>query len=98
MRDITKMNILELITPHLIDRLGQTYIQNKEYQKSVKEADLILEKLEEFLNKEQSELLEEYVTANNATIAIMERLIYRQGMHDMLDLLTSIMKGGEINI
>lgn len=92
MDDITRKTVLEVITPCLTDRLGRTYLEDKEYQESVKKADLIFEKLDAALTKNQAELLEEYFIANNATVAIMEKLIHRQGMRDMLDFLISLLK------
>lgn len=58
---------------------------------------MIFEKLDDSLNEQQAKLLEEYFCANNATVAIVERLVYQQGMRDMLVLLTSILKGGGEN-
>ena len=86
-------DVWKFIAPYLADRAGRTYAQNKEYKESVKKADLIFEKLDESLSEQQAELLEEYFCANNATVAIMERLVYQQGMRDMLVLLTSILEG-----
>ena len=90
-------NVWEFIAPYLADKTGRTYTQNKEYKESVKAADLIFDKLDDSLSDQQAELLEEYFCANNATVAIMERLVYQQGMRDMLVLLTSILKGGGEN-
>lgn len=90
-------NVWEFIALYLANKTGRNYTQNKEYKESVKKADMIFEKLDDSLNEQQAKLLEEYFCANNATVAIVERLVYQQGMRDMLVLLTSILKGGGEN-
>lgn len=90
-------NVWEFIAPYLANKPGRNYTQNKEYKESVKKADMIFEKLDDSLNEQQAKLLEEYFCANNATVAIVERLVYQQGMRDMFVLLTSILKGGGEN-
>ena len=90
-------NVWEFIAPYLVDRTGRTYTQSKEYQEAVKKADLIFEELDDSLSEQQAELLEQYFCANNASIAVMERLVYQQGMKDMLVLLISLLKGGGEN-
>lgn len=92
-------NIWEYIEPYLVDRNGRSYIQNEEYNEAVKKADIIFQKLHNTLNKQQVELLEQYSCATNSTNAVVERLLYRQGMKDMLVLLISLLKSdGKNNI
>ncbi len=87
-----KKDILDLITPYLVERAGKIYIDNEEYKESSKTADLIFEELNETLTDKQQELLEKYFVANNAAAAFAERLVYQQGMRDLLNLFISLLK------
>lgn len=87
-----KKEILDLLTPYLAKRAGKIYIENEEYKESSKTADLIFEELNETLTDEQQELLERYFIANNATVALTERLVYQQGMRGFLNLFISLLK------
>ena len=89
-----KKEILDLLTPYLAEpeRAGKIYIENEEYKESSKTADLIFEELNETLTDEQQELLERYFIANNATVALTERLVYQQGMRGFLNLFISLLK------
>ena len=92
-------DILNLIMPELIARAGRLYTENEEYKEAVRKADLIFEEISDSLDDELSEKLENYFTANNATIAIMEKLIYQQGMQDLLNLFIDILRRNEhVNI
>lgn len=95
--EMLKKNIWEYIEPYLADRVGRTCIQSTEYREAAKKVDLILESLDNSLCEEQAEILEQYLCADNEANAIMESLIYRQGMKDMLVLLISILNGGKGN-
>lgn len=88
-----KQDILDLIMPHLLTRAGRIYINDSEYKKAVEKADSIFEEINDRLNEELAEKLEEYFTANNAAAAIQDKLMYQQGLRDMLKLLISILKG-----
>lgn len=90
--DALKKNIWEFIAPYLTERAGHIYVQNEEYKEAIKKAGLIFQEIDASLNEEQSEKLEQYFTADNAALAIMERLVYQQGMKDMLFLILSILK------
>ncbi len=85
-------NIFECIEPYLMERAGRIYTKNTEYQEARKETDLFFERLNDSLNEEQSALLEQYRSANTAAVAVMEKLVYQQGMKDMLDLLLTLLK------
>jgi len=91
--DILKQNILDIIMPELLTRAGRIYIENSEYKKAVKKADSIFEEISDSLSEELAEKLEKYFTANNAAVAIQDRLMYQQGMRDLLNLLIAILKG-----
>lgn len=88
-----KQDILDLIMPHLLTRAGRIYINDSEHKKAVEKADSIFEEINDRLNEELAEKLEEYFTANNAATAIQDKLMYQQGMRDLLSLLISILKG-----
>lgn len=88
-------DVLEQIMPYLADRIQRSY-QNEVYRESLKKADLIFEKLDDSLNDEQSELLEQYFTANNAAQTLAKKLVYEQGIMDLLDLL--IFPSGNLEI
>ena len=90
-----RKDVLEQIIPYLADRIQQSY-QNEAYRESLKKADLIFEKLDDSLNDEQSELLEQYFTANNAAQTLAKKLVYEQGIMDLLDLL--IFPSGNLGI
>lgn len=89
-------DVLEQITSYFTNRIERSYAQNEEYKESFKKADLIFEKLDDSLNDEQSELLEQYFTANNAAQTLAKKLVYEQGIMDLLDLL--IFPAGNLEI
>lgn len=93
--DNIKKSVLEQITRCLAGRIEQSYMQNEKYKQCIKDADLIFEKLDDSLNDEQAELLENYFTANNAAVSLAKKLIYQQGMTDLLNLLVSPPKNPE---
>lgn len=90
-----RKGVLEQIMPYLADRIQRSY-QNEVYEEFLKKADLIFEKLDDSLNDEQSELLEQYFTANNAAQTLAKKLVYEQGIMDLLDLL--IFPAGNLEI
>lgn len=91
--DNLEQNILELIMPELLARAGRIYIEDSEYKEAVEKADLIFDEISESLNDELAEKMEQYFTANNAAVAIQDRLVYQQGMQDLLSMLVAILKG-----
>ena len=90
--DDLNRDILELILPTLLTNAGKNYIKNEEYQKASMQVDLIYEKISESLNDELAEKLEDYFTANNALIALQDKLMYQQGMSDLLNLILSLLQ------
>ena len=91
--NILKKDILELILPELLAHAEKCYLKNSEYQKASIQVDLIYEKLSESLNDDEiAEELEEYFTANNALIALQDKLMYQQGMSDLLNLILSLLQ------
>lgn len=91
-KNLYEINIWEFVAPYLQERAGRIYTQNNEYQEAQKKGDLLFEQLDSTLNEEQSELLEQYFSANNAVVDLIEQLVYQQGMKDMLELLISLLK------
>lgn len=93
--DNIKKSVLEQIIHCLAGKIEQSYTQNEEYQHFIKDADLIFEELDDSLDDKQAELLENYFTANNTAVSLAKKLIYQQGMMDLLNLLVSPPKNPE---
>lgn len=79
-----------LLNPFIVDRLAEIYAKDEEYQKRLKEEDLIYQKLLEELTDEQAEELKQYFIAVSSTAARKETLTYAQGMKDLLALLKTL--------
>ena len=90
MKNIKDMEVLELIEPLLIDRTGKLYQDNEEYKESTRKEEELFEQLSDKLTEEQVRELDQFLSATNATLAIIEHLAYIQGMKDMLALLKSL--------
>lgn len=82
----------ELLEPFVVDRLAEVYVKDEEYQKRLKEEDLIYQKLSNELPDEQAEELEHYFEATSFTEARKETLTYIQGMKDLFALLKALTK------
>ena len=86
-------NLETLLNPRVIEKLEEIYQADETYLKLLKEENLIYEKLSESLNDDEiAEELEEYFTANNALIALQDKLMYQQGMSDLLNLILSLLQ------
>ena len=94
-KDINK-DILDMITPHFVERAGRFYIEDEEYKESTRIANLLYDELTETLTDKQRELLGQYLDTNNAAVCRGEHLVYQQGMRDLLNLLISLLQGGKI--
>ena len=94
-KDINK-DILDIITPYFVERAGNFYIEDEEYKKLTRIADLIFDELCETLTDKQRGLLERYLDENNGIVALTERLVYQQGMRDLLNLLITLLKSGKL--
>lgn len=79
-------NLEELVSPYVIEKLGEVYQKDERYRNLLKEEDLLYEKLSEELTDEQVEHLEKYFEASVVTVARREILAYIQGMRDMYHL------------
>ncbi len=82
----------ELLNLFVVDRLAEVYVKDEEYQKRLKEEDLIYQKLSGELLNEQAKDLERYFEATSSTAARKETLTYIQGMKDLFALLKALTK------
>lgn len=82
----------KIVNPFVTEKLGEIYQKDEEYQKRLKEEDLIYQKLLDELTEKQAEELEQYFIATTATAARKETLTYTQGMKDLLALLRALSK------
>lgn len=80
----------QLVNSFVADQLGEICQKDEEYQKRLREEDLMYEKLSGELPEEQAVELERYFEAASLTVARKETLIYIQGMKDLLALLKAI--------
>ena len=80
----------QLLNPLVIDRLAEVYTKDEEYQKRLKNEEMIYQKLLNELADKQAEELEQYFEAITATAARKETLTYTQGMKDLLALLKNL--------
>lgn len=83
-------SVLDLITPHLTERLVDIYEQSGKYQEMTVRENKLLEQLNGVLTKEQVEMLNMYMTAVNSTYAACEKIAYQQGMRDCASFFTSL--------
>lgn len=86
-------NIEELVSPYIIENLGEVYRKDGKYQNLLKEEDLLYEKLSEELTDEQVEESEKYFEAAVAAASRKEILAYIQGMKDMYHLFIAMQSG-----
>lgn len=84
--------IEELLNLFAVDRLAEVYVKDEEYQKRLKEEDLIYQKLSEELPDKKAKELECYFEAISFTEARKEALTYIQGMKDLFALLKALTK------
>ncbi len=83
--------ILEMVTQCLTEsRLNRIMCSDEEYQASKMHEKVAYDKLIEILNKQQKELLDNFIAAESETGANTERLIYQQGMRDLYALLMAL--------
>lgn len=101
-------DILEMLMPCLTERLGEALHQDPAYCEAIKTEELLFDQLNDMMSeesakemtgdriknhiKEQRELLTRYFSAAQISVAIIEKKAYRQGMKDMLELLTVLSK------
>ena len=90
MNESMNESVLDLITPRLTEQLSEIYEQSGEYQELTEKENGLLERLNNVLTKEQTEMLNRYMTAVNATYAACEKIAYQQGMRDCASLFTSL--------
>lgn len=77
----------ELIAPSMLERINKAYVKSDEYKQAIFKESEIYESLKKELTKEQRKKLEEYFIRTSETTAICEKLAYKQGMEDLVDVL-----------
>ena len=75
MNESMNESVLDLITPRLTEQLSEIYEQSGEYQELTEKENGLLERLNNVLTKEQTEMLNRYMTAVNATYAACEKIV-----------------------
>lgn len=89
-------DFLEMITEVLLpERLGKKLEKNLQYKTAISEEQRLYELLESSLNEEQQNILKDYFDATNETSSILQNLVYKQGMKDLLSLFHSLSSEGE---
>lgn len=80
-------NFFDAMQPSILERLSRMYVDDCEYQQSIKNETEVYEQLEKEVSEEQIKMIKEYQSALYATWGICESLAYRQGMRDMAEIL-----------
>jgi hypothetical protein len=88
MEDYLEQQLYSLVA----DRLANTYQKDEEYQKLLKEEQLIYEKLCKKLSNEDAAELQKYFMAATSTAAKKENLAYERGMRDLFALFKYLSK------
>lgn len=84
-------DFLEMITEILLsERLGEELEKNTQYKAAIAKEEALYESLSSCLSEEQQAILKNYFDAANATSYLVESIIYRLGMRDLLSLLRSL--------
>jgi len=107
-RKYMENDILEMLMPCLTERLGEALNQDQSYREAIKTEGLLFEQLKNMMSeelvkdmtidrmenqlKEQKDLLMKYFYAAQISVSIIEKKAYRQGMKDLLELLTVLSK------
>lgn len=90
MKDLKDIDVMELIVPQLTDRAGRLYIDDEKYLQSFEKQEQAFSKLIDLLTTQQETALLRYVDRANATVEVIERLVYVQGMKDMFSIICEI--------
>lgn len=80
-------DIFTALEPVITERLNNVFSQDQDYKQAVQEESIAYGKLMEGLTENQQKLLEEYFNAVNATVSVLEKLAYRQGIRDLAAIL-----------
>lgn len=84
-------DFLEMITEVLLsERLGTELKKDSEYKAAIAKEEKLYESLNIGLSESQQNMLKDYFDAASATSSIVEGLIYKLGMKDLLSLLRSL--------
>lgn len=81
------VKFFDAMQPSILERLSRMYVDDCEYQQSIKNETKLYEQLEKGCSEEQIKMIKEYQSALYATWGICESLAYRQGMRDMAEIL-----------
>lgn len=82
------MNILTEYTTN--ERLSKFIMMNEEYKNALKHEEEQYNILEQTFSDAQRNLMDLFATANSATIAIIQKIIYQQGLKDMFNFMMSL--------
>ena len=80
-------DIFTALEPVITERLNNVFSKDQGYKQAVQEESIAYGKLMEGLTENQQKLLEEYFNAVNATVSVLEKLAYRQGIRDLAAIL-----------
>lgn len=84
-------DFLEIITGFLMsERLRAELEKDAPYKTAIAEEQRLYEILEGNLNEEQQDMLKNYFDAANTTASIIESIVYKLGMKDLLSLFKSL--------
>ena len=85
-------SVLELITQALTEnRITDKVYQSEEYKRAKEEEGKVYNTLISDLNEEQKQRLDDFIGSTTWSAAIWERMAYKQGMRDFLELLKSLL-------
>lgn len=82
------MNILTEYTTN--ERLSKFIMMNEEYKTALQAEEKQYDILDKTLTDEQKNLMDLFATANSATIAIIQKIIYQQSLKDMFNFMMSL--------
>lgn len=80
----------------IVERLTYTLLASKEYKRAYEQEKKAYMRLVKRLTKKQAKALDEYFNATAETTAITEKLAYKQGIADLINLLGK--NDGEVQI
>lgn len=84
-------HIWEFLEPLVIERLGELFVDNDEYNRMIHKETLCYEELKKNLENEQQIQLEKYFNSANETSVFCQEFAYKQGMTDLLMFIGRLM-------
>lgn len=82
-----KNHIFEAIEIFMADHLNNALAESDEYKEALSAADEVYQKLMAGLTEEQQKLLDQFTALSGEAGAICEKIAYRQGMQDLIQML-----------